>query len=73
MTVTVDIKDENLDEFYQTIKERGWVESEGDGLPDDYIVPQWQIDETLRRDAVNKPENYTPWSELRKKYVRRNP
>ena len=70
MTVLVDIKEENLKEFYQTIQEKGWVEKDSTDLPDDYVIPQWQIDETMRRDKVNAPENYKLWSELRGKYVR---
>ena len=63
MTVTLTIKDENLDTFWQTVQEQGWLESDRD-----VVVPQWHIDEVLRRETIDQGPS-KPWAEVRKQFI----
>ena len=42
MTVTINIKDSKVDEFYRTAQENDWLDDslESDGVPLGYAVPQ---------------------------------
>lgn len=63
---TVQVPDQEVEQFLAWAAEHRYP-YKASGLE---AIPQWQIDETLRREALNKPEDYRPWSELRQKYGR---
>ncbi len=65
-TITIDIEDHRLEEFYALMQELRF----NDAGTNPMEIPDWQVAETLRRIAATRPEDYRPWSELKKKYGR---
>jgi len=64
--VTIDIPETDREFLTQLVQDRGytWVEEEEQLLD----IPEWQKEETLRRRATTKPEDYKPWSEVKKRW-----
>ena len=65
MRYTIEVPDQNADRFWVAVQELGITIQAEDT---EYVVPQWQKDEVMRRRANAKPEDYIDWEELKKKY-----
>jgi hemerythrin superfamily protein len=64
MIITVDIKKENVEEFYRMLKEHDWIEEQ--------VKPSFldsHLDEALRREQDPVLSQAEPWSLARQKYV----
>jgi hypothetical protein len=68
MTVTLNIKDDRLDEFWAYIQAQNLLEDDDIPFVVPETVPQWQIDEVMRSQAAPNRLEPRAWSEVREKY-----
>jgi hemerythrin superfamily protein len=64
MTITIDIKNEKVEEFYRMLKEHDLAEES-----ERYATLNEHIDEALRREQDPAQSIAHPWGEARQKYV----
>jgi hypothetical protein len=68
MKVTIDIPDADRPQVEQWVAEHGYTWIEDTTQLADFHIPEWQKELTRQRRAAAKPEDYTPWDEVKKRW-----